>query len=143
MAYYNGMDVTCAIIRRGSEILALRRPSGASRGGKWEFPGGKLEPGETAEACLRRELREELAIEVRLSAAMSPYRFDYPDFSIRLIPFVCELAAGAFELREHAEACWAPAAELRGLDWAAADVQALEEYIERFGSDGGGREGPA
>lgn len=137
------MDVTCAIIRRGSEILALRRPPGASRGGKWEFPGGKVESGETPEDCLRRELREELAVEVRLAAALPAYSFDYPDFTIRLIPFVCELVSGRLELREHSEARWAPAAGLRSLDWAAADVQALENYIEIFGSNGTGRETPA
>lgn len=126
------MDVSCAIIRRGSEILAVRRPAGAKNGGKWEFPGGKLEPGEAAEDCLRRELREELEIEVVLREALPAYRHDYPDFSIRLLPFVCELAGGDPVLREHSQARWAEPAELRGIDWAEADRKALEAFIGRY-----------
>jgi 8-oxo-dGTP diphosphatase len=123
------VEVACAVIQDGDRISAFKRPPQGLMPGKWEFPGGKLEPGESAEACLRRELAEELALEVEVVSALEPCRHDYPDFSVLLLPFVCKVAGGAPVLLEHTEIRCDHPESLRGLDWAAADVPVLEAYI--------------
>src|SRR6476469_3906122 len=87
-------DVAIGIVTRAGKVLICQRPDGKSFAGYWEFPGGKREPGETIDQCLRRELREELAIEVTPTHALSPVDHDYPAGSIRLHPWVCTHDAG-------------------------------------------------
>ena len=82
-------DVVIGIVIRAGKVLICQRPEGKSFAGYWEFPGGKREPGETVEQCLRRELREELNIDVAPLHALSPIDHDYPRGPIRLHPFVC------------------------------------------------------
>ena len=116
------IQVACAIIQKDGLILAARRPATASLPLKWEFPGGKLEPGETAEECLLRELREELGIRVRICQKLEPLTHAYPDLTVTLYPFHCDQPTGELTLHEHQAACWLPAERLHTLDWAEADL---------------------
>lgn len=120
------IEVTCAIIRDNDTILATRRAHGMHLAGQWEFPGGKIEPGETAKECIVREIAEELNIKVQPVARLYSVDHHYPDKSIRLIPFVCKLTNGEIHLAEHAEYRWVKQAELSKLDWAAADRKLIE-----------------
>ena len=96
---------------------------------KWEFPGGKIEAGETPKACLHRELHEEMAISVDIDRELMPRTHHYPDFSVTLYPFVCQLTTAEIELREHAAICWLAPAEVMALDWAAADLPVIADYL--------------
>src|SRR5688572_25164534 len=87
-------DVDIAVVTRGGKVLVCRRPADTTFPGCWEFPGGKREPGETAHECLARELREELAIEVRAIEPIDPIEHDYSNARIRLNPFLCLLIRG-------------------------------------------------
>lgn len=124
--------VTCAIIVNPiGQILITQRGSNMSLPLKWEFPGGKIELGETAEACLIREIREELNIDIEITGNLSPNDFQYPDKLIRLIPFICEKTSGEIELNEHCQYKWVEAKDLLGLDWAEADVGVVDEYLKK------------
>jgi 8-oxo-dGTP diphosphatase len=112
-------------------LLACRRPEGKHLGGKWEFPGGKVEDGESPAAALVRELEEELGIAVEPGRALSPVVWDYGRGPIRLHPFVCRIVAGELQPHEHSEIRWCSRDELPALDWAAADVPILAEWLGR------------
>lgn len=124
------LRVACALIERDGLVLAAQRGAAMSHGLKWEFPGGKIRRGESPEACLRREIREELGIAVTVGEALPPSRHRYPDFVVTLHPFRCAVASGEIILREHAAVAWLAAADLGGLDWAAADLPVLAAYLE-------------
>ena len=120
--------VTCAVIVRDDGLfLAALRPKGKSLGGKWEFPGGKVEPGETPSDALRRELREELEIDVRVEKPLAVVRHDYAEFTIELHPFIVSIVDGVPVAREHAALKWIRLEDAGTLDWAAADLPVLEE----------------
>jgi 8-oxo-dGTP diphosphatase len=123
------IHVTCAIIERDGLVMAVQRSSSMSMPLKWEFPGGKIEPGESALHCMKRELFEELDITVNLlqSLELSPYQ--YPQLKITLYPFVCIISEGTIKLHEHAAIIWCKPNELHLLDWAEADIPVLNEYI--------------
>lgn len=126
------IDVTCAIIIHESRVLVTRRSEHMSMPLKWEFPGGKVEPGESAEQCLKRELMEELNIQVDLVRKLDSQPYHYPDFSIRLIPFVAALTSGDIVLHEHCAYRWLTSDELPHVDWAAADVPVLNAFLEYY-----------
>ena len=121
--------MTCAIINIKGKTLAVQRSEDMKLPLKWEFPGGKIEPGESEEDCIKREICEELNIEIRILKRLSPSSFDYGDFSIRLIPFLAEHIKGKIELKEHRKYLLLDKEELRGLDWAEADVAIVDEFI--------------
>lgn len=124
------IDVACAIIEKDGLVLAAQRSETMTLPLKWEFPGGKIEPGEDAAACLEREIAEELGAGIVIDAALPPSDWRYPDFAITLHPFVCRLD-GRKELRlvEHKEIRWVLPAELAQLEWAAADAPVLRNYF--------------
>jgi 8-oxo-dGTP diphosphatase len=124
------IEVGCALIVRNNLVLAVRRSSPGPMRGRWEFPGGKLEAGETAEACIRREIREELGIEVEVRRALPRVRYSYPEIDILLHPFVCGCEGQSLVLRDHDAEIWDKAENLRGLDWTEADVEVLENYLK-------------
>ena len=121
------VPVVCAIIRREGLILLARRPPDKRLGGLWEFPGGKVEPGEQPEAALHRELQEELGCRVIVTRSLKPFVWSYDWGSIELIPFVCELAPGSPEPHphEHTALAWTAAAAVSSYDRAPADTPVL------------------
>ena len=96
---------------------------------KWEFPGGKIEAGESPEECLIRELMEELGVSVRIGSALPPATHRYPDFTVTLYPFICRLAGGTITMHEHHALKWIEPERLSELDWAAADLPVIGEYM--------------
>jgi len=110
--------------------------------GKWEFPGGKIESGETAEDCVLRELREELGLPVRIVSSLRVTIHRYPDFEITLHPFVCTTDGREAFLSDHDEARWEKPECLPGLDWAAADVPVLRAFLDSRREGGPGGVGP-
>jgi len=120
--------VACALIEQDGLILAAQRSEGMRMPLKWEFPGGKIEAGETEEDCLRRELAEELGIAVQIVRSLPPHTHRYPAFTVTLHPFVCAIVTGEIALAEHRRILWLPPAELAALDWAEADFPVIAAY---------------
>jgi 8-oxo-dGTP diphosphatase len=120
--------VTCAVIIREGKVFAARRGPRSKQPLKWEFPGGKVEPGETDEQCLLRELAEELRIRVRIEGRLPAHIHHYPEFTIELIPFLCALEQDGHTVIEHHETAWLDPGELPDMDWTAADVP-LAVYV--------------
>lgn len=133
------VDVAIAVIRRGAAVLICRRPAGGSFAGYWEFPGGKREPGETLAECVRREVREELAMTVRPCHALTPIDHDYPARRIRLHPFVCDHEAGEPELLACDAARWVRPQDLHAYQFPPANDALLREAANYLlQPDGGG-----
>lgn len=125
------IPVVCAVIEDGhGRVLVAQRPAHKHLGLKWEFAGGKVEPGEAPEAALGRELREELSCEVRILRPLPRFRHDYGAVAIEMIPFVCDLVPGsaAPQAHEHAALRWVRPEELAELDLAAADLPVVAAY---------------
>lgn len=121
--------VVCGLIERGERLLIARRPAGKNLGLKWEFPGGKVEPGESDEDALHRELEEELGVRVNIIERLTPCFHRYPDFSLELVPFRCVLAdIGEPLSREHEELKWITPDEISQYEFPEADLPVLEEY---------------
>jgi 8-oxo-dGTP diphosphatase len=120
--------VAAAVIRRDGRILVCRRRAGQDHAGKWEFPGGKLEPGETATVSLRRELQEELLIEAKIGREILSYEYAYPGRKpIRLIFFEVTEYSGSPNYSHFQEACWAAPEDLPGFDFLAGDVAFVKQ----------------
>lgn len=128
------LQVTCAIIEHANKILICQRSASMKLPLKWEFPGGKIESGESKEECLRREIKEELHIDINMHSALSMVEHHYADFSLQLYPFVCSLKSGEVKALEHAQAIWVDAAQLRNYDWAEADLPIVVEYLNKKAS---------
>lgn len=124
------IHVACAIIERGGFVMAAQRSAAMSLPLKWEFPGGKIEPGESKVECLRRELLEEMAVAIEVGRPLTPVTHPYPAFTVTLYPFICSIGTGDIALHEHAAIAWLAPNELLKLDWAEADGPVIEEYLE-------------
>lgn len=121
------IEVAAAIIEDGEgRMLIARRAPGKSQAGMWEFPGGKLEPGESPEACLHRELLEEMGIEIEPYAYFGVNEHDYGAVTIRLLAYRARFVSGEIALTDHDEYRWVSAAELEEYRFAPADVPFLE-----------------
>jgi 8-oxo-dGTP diphosphatase len=125
------IHVACAIIERGSFILAVQRSPTMSMPLKWEFPGGKLNPNESPEDCVRRELVEELGLQIGIDRQLSPTTHRYSTFTVTLYPFACSIKSGEMVLHEHSAAAWLRPQELLTLDWAEADIPIINAYCDR------------
>ena len=129
--------VVAAVIRRDDRIFATQRGYGAFKDG-WEFPGGKIEPGETPEQALVREIREELDTEIRVGDLIERVEYDYPDFHLSMDCYWCEVVEGHLELKEHEAARWLSREELFSVDWLPADIGLIgriKEMMERGSAD--------
>lgn len=125
------IDVTCAlIVNPQNQLLAAQRSEHMSLPLKWEFPGGKVEDGETLEQCLIREINEELDIEIEVVISLESNTHNYPSITINLIPFICKHISGKIKLKEHSDFRWLNSNELLDLDWADADVPILYHYLD-------------
>lgn len=118
--------VTAAIIWRDGKVLLTRRRKNESLGGYWEFPGGKVEPGETAATCLHRELIEELGIETHVGPLLAGSEYTYDHGRIRLLAFETEIVSGEIKLIVHDQAAWVKVDELNKYDLSPADIPIAE-----------------
>ncbi|TXR54718.1 (deoxy)nucleoside triphosphate pyrophosphohydrolase [Reinekea thalattae] len=123
------IDVTAAVIVKDDRICCARRAAHKEHAGYWEFPGGKLELGETLEQCLVRELAEELAIEVRVERFLLTSRHRYPDKIIDLHAFQVRWLCGDFNCVDHDLIRWLPLSELQQLPWSAADIPIIDHLL--------------
>jgi 8-oxo-dGTP diphosphatase len=128
--------VTAAIIEEGGRVFVARRGPGRHLSGKWEFPGGKVEPGETPQQALERELAEELGIACEVGEFLCAASYDGPAHALELLAFRVRRGPGAIELREHVEARWVAPEELAGLDLPESDRLVVERL---YGTGSGGR----
>jgi len=130
--------VTAAVIERGGCVLIGKRKRGRRFAGNWEFPGGTLEEGETPEECLKRELREELDIEVDVGELFCSSTAEYgPGWTVRLLAYRATVISGTFSLNDHEEIRWVRPADLVGYDLPAADRPAAEKLITLSAGDDG------
>lgn len=125
----NSIKVTCAIIVHKNKTLVVQRSETMKLPLKWEFPGGKIDFGETEEECILREIKEELNININIVSRLIPSLYQYPNVSIELIPFIAQFKNGSITLTEHKKYLWLKKEELIDLDWAEADLPILKEYL--------------
>jgi 8-oxo-dGTP diphosphatase len=128
------VHVACAIIERDGLVLSALRSASMNLPLKWEFPGGKIEDGEGREDCLRRELVEEMGVQIEVGRALTPATHDYPSFTVTLYPYVCRIVSGEITLFEHSAISWLQASRMHELDWADADLPIIAEYQKSFAS---------
>lgn len=120
------IEVTGAVFLRDGRILAARRGESKSLEGKWEFPGGKIEAGESPQAALARELQEELLVEATVGKPVTTTEHEYDFGTVVLSTFFCSLRGAEPQLTEHSEIKWVLPEELHTLDWAPADLPTVE-----------------
>ncbi len=120
------VEVVGAVIVRDGRVLCAQRGSGTALAGMWEFPGGKVEPGEQPRDALVRELTEELHCDVAVGDFLTTTVHEYDFATISLTTFICEIVAGEPELTEHQDVVWLAPGELHTLAWAPADIPAVE-----------------
>ncbi len=126
------IEVVAAIIRRGNEIFATQRGYGEFKDW-WEFPGGKIEPGESPQQALVREIREELDATIEVGELLQTVEWDYPTFHLTMHCFWCELTCEALHLNEHEAASWLDREHLRSVKWLPADYGILDEIDRVLG----------
>lgn len=125
-------EVTAAIILKDNKVLIAQRAPDDKLAGKWEFPGGKIEPGETLEECLKREIREELAVEIEVSDFFGESIYIYQSGAIKLMAFLCKWISGDFTLIVHSRIAWVNHHELDLFDFAPADIPLVEKLKAAF-----------
>ncbi len=117
--------VVAAVIRDGSRIFATQRGYGNYKDW-WEFPGGKIEAGETPEQALKREIEEELDTEIKVGDFIDTIEYDYPEFHLSMDCFWCEIVEGNLDLKEHEAAKWLAKEELDSVNWLPADITIID-----------------
>lgn len=124
------INVTCAIIVKDDKILVAQRSERMKLPLKWEFPGGKLEKNESEIECIKREIKEEINIDIEVVKKLSSSIYDYGTFKINLIPFIVKHISGGIRLSEHKDYKLLDKTELLNLDWAEADLPIVEEFLK-------------
>lgn len=124
------INVTCAIILKDGKILVAQRNEKMKLPLKWEFPGGKLEPNESEINCIKREIKEEINVEIEILQKLSNNIHDYGAFKINLIPFLVQYISGKIKLAEHKDYRLLERSQLSNLDWAEADLPIVEEFLK-------------
>ena len=122
------IEVVAAIIRKDDKIFATQRGYGEWKDW-WEFPGGKMEVGETPEEALKREIREELLTEISVDELLCTIEYDYPKFHLTMHCYLCSLLTDALHLKEHEDARWLTKDELDSVKWLPADKGIIEKII--------------
>lgn len=125
------IEVVAGIIFFQNQILCVQRPKNKLYyiSEKFEFPGGKIEKGETDKEALQRELLEELSISIKIKSFYVTVVHEYPDFELTMHSFICEVDTKELTLNEHISLKWLTVAELHDLDWAAADVPIVDKLV--------------
>ena len=123
--------VVAAVIRSDNKIFATARGYGEMKGG-WEFPGGKIEPGETPQEALVREIREELDTDIAVGELIDTIEYDYPKFHLSMDCFWCSIVSGELTLKEAEAARWLTKEELDSVNWLPADVTLIPKIGERL-----------
>lgn len=118
------IEVVAAILHRDGAYFATQRGYGEFEG-MWEFPGGKIEEGETAEFALMREIQEELGIDITIDKFLCTTEYDYPSFHLTMHCYICSIEAGEIVLREHKSARWLRPEELGSVEWLPADKDVI------------------
>lgn len=126
----NILKVTAAVIEKDGKILIAKRRIGDRHGGRWEFPGGKIDFGETPEECLRRELREELGIESEVGEFICKSTFTYMFVPIELLVYKVRYISGEFQALDHDELRWVMPSELNTYDFVKADVRVVKKLMK-------------
>ena len=121
--------VVAAVIRKDDKIFATQRGYGELKGG-WEFPGGKIEDGETPQEALKREIEEELDTEILVGELIDTIEYDYPNFHLSMDCFWCEIVEGKLVLKEHEAARWLDRKTMDDVEWLPADVTLVGKIKE-------------
>ena len=125
------VKVVAAVIEDGGRIFATQRGYGEFKDG-WEFPGGKIEPGETPQQALWREIKEELDTEISVGDLLIIVEHDYSEFHLTMHCYICSVVSGGLTLKEHEAAKWLTSDQLDSVDWLPADVKVVESYKNRM-----------
>ena len=123
------IEVVAAIIHHDGAYFATQRGYGEFEG-MWEFPGGKIEPGESREDALKREIQEELGVDIYIKELLCTTEYDYPTFHLTMHCYLCSVASGEIELREHKSAQWLTAELLDSVEWLPADMDVIKKLKE-------------
>ncbi len=129
----NTIEVVAAVIRKDDRIFATQRGYGEWKDW-WEFPGGKMELGETPEEALEREIREELSTDISVDEFLCTVEYDYPKFHLVMHCYMCSLLTDSLHLNEHEAAKWLGREELTSVKWLPADVEVIERLLLKLGS---------
>lgn len=122
------VKVVAAVIKDNDKIFATQRGHGAFKGG-WEFPGGKIEEGETPQEALKREIMEELDTEIEVGELIDTIEYDYPEFHLSMGCYWCSVVIGDLVLKEHEDARWLRKDELMDVEWLPADVGLIGKLL--------------
>lgn len=125
------IKVVAAVIKRNNKIFVTQRGYGEFKDG-WEFPGGKVEKGETKEEALIREIKEELDTVIKVDSYLDTIEYDYPDFHLSMDCFICSVVEGHLVLKEHEDSKWIKKEEIDTLNWLPADLIILDKVKERM-----------
>ncbi|MDO4197985.1 MAG: (deoxy)nucleoside triphosphate pyrophosphohydrolase [Erysipelotrichaceae bacterium] len=128
---YKTVNVVAAIIINKDRVLSCQRGYGAYKGG-WEFPGGKIEEGEAPEEALKREIREELKMDIEVDEFLMDVEEDYPEFHLYMKCYICSLKKGEMELVEHEDYRWLSYEELYSVDWLKDDLKVVDRVREHL-----------
>lgn len=123
------IEVVAAIIIKDNKVFATQRGYGEFKDG-WEFPGGKIENGESREQALVREIQEELATTIEVGKLLETVEYDYPQFHLTMHCFICSIVSGNLVLKEHQAARWLTADTLDSVEWLPADVSLISQIKE-------------
>ena len=127
------VEVVAAVIRNQNRIFATQRGYGDQKGG-WEFPGGKMEKGETPQEALIREIKEELDTEIEVGELIETVEYDYPKFHLKMHCFFCSVKQGNLVLKEHEASKWLTLETLGSVEWLPADLSLIEKIRESLKS---------
>lgn len=118
------IEVAAAVIHHNGSYFATQRGYGEFEG-MWEFPGGKIEPGESRDVALKREIQEELGTDIAINEFLHTIEYDYPSFHLIMHCYLCQIEAGEIELREHKSARWLTAETLNSVEWLPVDKELI------------------
>ena len=124
----NTIEVVAAVIHKGGAYFTTQRGYGEFEG-LWEFPGGKIEPGESPEEALKREIQEELGIDITIDKFLCTTDYDYPSFHLTMHCYLCGMKSGEIELREHKSARWLTIDTLDTVEWLPADKNVIDSIL--------------